>query len=312
MALTENILVAGGAGFIGSHIVETLAKTALPRIVVYDVNATDKRVGNVVSFRGDVFDSDKLLAVMRKEEVSKVISMVGLASISDCRKNPDRSFRLNVSSVHSVLEAMRITDAEHLVFPSTAAVYGDVVEPRVDEGVEPRPTNIYGWHKLAAESLIRGYAEDYGISTTVLRVFNVYGDFLMEQGVISAFVRMALEGKPLVINGGGQLRDFVHLNDVVDAFIKSLGNVAAYQKVINVGSGVGLSINNVAKMVCESFPHTEVVYKPSQNGEYGIFADVSEMRNLLGCKAMDPRVGVPRFIAKCKLTEKRKLLMASA
>jgi UDP-glucose 4-epimerase len=310
--LSENILVAGGAGFIGSHIVGTLAKTALPRIVVYDVNAAEKRVGNVVSFKGDVFDSDRLLAVMRKEEVSQVISMVGLASISDCRKNPNRSFSLNVSSVHSVLEAMRITDAEHLVFPSTAAVYGDVTEPRVDEGVEPRPTNIYGWHKLAAESLIRGYAKDYGINATILRVFNVYGDFLMEQGVISAFVRMALEGKPLVINGGGQLRDFVHLNGVVDAFIKSLGNVAAYHKLINVGSGVGLSINDVAKMVCECFPNTEVVYQPSQNGEYGIFADVSKMRNLLGCKTMDPRVGIPNFIEKCKLSQKRKPLMASA
>jgi UDP-glucose 4-epimerase len=312
MAVSENILVAGGAGFIGSHIVGTLAKTALPRIVVYDVNATEKRVGNVVSFRGDVFDSDRLLNVMRKEEVSKVISMVGLASISDCRKNPNRSFSLNVSSIHSVLEAMRITDAEHLVFPSTAAVYGDVAEPEVDEDVEPRPTNIYGWHKLAAESLIRGYAKDYGINATVLRVFNVYGDFLMEQGVISAFVRKTLEGKPLTINGGGQLRDFVHLNDVVDAFIKSLGNVAAYHKLINVGSGVGLSINDIANMVCECFPSTEVVYKSSQNGEYGIFANVSKMRNLLGCKMMDPRAGIPNFIEKCKISQKRKPLMASA
>lgn len=298
--VSENIFVAGGAGFIGSHIVETLAKTAIPRIVVYDVDAVEKRNGNVVSFRGDVFDSERLLAVMRKEEVSKVIDMVGLASVPACRKDPAKSFNLNVASVQKVLEAMRLADAEHLVFPSTAAVYGDVTEPKVGEDVEAKPTTIYGWHKLAAEALVRGYAKDYGIDTTILRVFNVYGDFLLEQGVISAFVRMALEGKPLTIMGGGQLRDFVHLNDVVDAFIKSLGNAAAYQKAINVGSGIGLSINNIGKMVLESFPDTEIVYKPTQNGEYGIYADVSEMRSLLGCKAMDPRVGVRIFIERTK------------
>lgn len=298
--MSRSILVTGGAGFIGSHIVARLAKTAEPKIVVYDVNAEEKTVGNIVHVRGDVFDSDRLLKVMRREEVSEVIHMVGLASIPDCGKEPDRSFGLNVSSVHSILEAVRKADAESLVFPSTAAVYGDVMEPKVDEGVTPKPTNIYGCHKLAAELLIRGYAEDYGIDTTILRIFNVYGDFLMEQGVISTFVRRALNAEPLLVNGGGQLRDFVHLDNVVEAFVASLGNVEAYQRVINVGSGVGLSINAVAQMVRHVFPDIEVVYNSSMNGEYSIYADVSKMRNLLGCETVNPRVGIPKFIEGCK------------
>ena len=295
-----SILVTGGSGFIGSHIVESLAKTADPRIVVYDVNAKEKTVGKVVNIRGDVFDSEKLLAVMQREEVSEVIHMVGLASIPACTKDPDRSFRLNVSSVHSVLEAMRLNGAKRLVFPSTAAVYGDVAEPKVDEALRPKPTSIYGCHKLAAELLIRGYAKDYGIDTTILRIFNVYGDFLTEQGVISAFVRRALQGKPLIVNGGEQLRDFIHLNSVVEAFIRSLGNAAAFQKIINVGSGLGLSINQIAGIVSEVFPDTEVVYGTPQNGEYSIYADISQMRNLLGCEAMDPRLHIPKYIKKCK------------
>lgn len=294
------MLVTGGSGFIGSHIVEMLAEAAGSKVVVYDVDAVENGVGKAVSVRGDIFDSDRLLGVMREQAVSKVVHMVGLASISDCRENPDRSFRLNVSSVHSVLEAMRVADVEQLVFPSTAAVYGDVAKPRVDEGVEPKPTSIYGWHKSAAESLIRGYAEDYGVKATILRIFNVYGNLLREQGVISTFVRRALEGKPLIVNGGDQLRDFVHLNNVVEAFIRCLDNPAAYQKIVNVGSGVGLSISEVAGMVHEVFPRTEVVYKSLENGEYSIFADVSEMRNILGCEAMDPRVSIPDFVEKCE------------
>ncbi len=148
--------------------------------------------------------------------------------------------------------------------------------------------------------LIRGYAEDYGINTTILRIFNVYGDVLREQGVISLFIRRALEGKPLIINGGEQLRDFVHLNSVVEAFIKSLGNVTAYQQVINVGSGIGLSISDIAAMVRGCFPNTEVVYNSRKNGEYSIYAEISKMENLLGCETVNPKVGIPRFIEKCK------------
>jgi UDP-glucose 4-epimerase len=300
LLLSENLLVTGGSGFIGSYMVENLAKTAESKIVVYDVNALEKKAGRVTSLRGDIFDSERLLAIMRKEEVSKVVHMVGLASISDCRENPDASFRLNVSSVQSVLEAMRIADVERLVFPSTAAVYGVVANPQVDEAAEPKPTSVYGWHKLAAESLIRGYAKDYGVNATILRIFNVYGNLLREQGVISTFVRSALKGLPLTVNGGEQLRDFVHLNNVVEAFAKSLGEAAAYNKVINVGSGVGLSISEVAGMIREAFPDTEVAYRHLGNGEYSIFADVSKMRKLLGLQMIDPKVGIPAFIKRCK------------
>jgi len=298
--MSGNILVTGGAGFIGSCIVDTLSKMSNSPVTVYDINAKEDRAENIISIAGDIFDSDKLLSVMREKEISKVIHMVGLASIPDCRKKPDLSFRLNVASVHNMLEAMRIADAEHLVFPSTAAVYGDVAKPKVDELIEPRPTSIYGCHKLAAELLIHGYAEDYGIDTTVLRIFNVYGDFLKEQGVISHFIRGALEGKPLIVNGGGQLRDFVHLNNVVEAFMKSLDNPSAYREIINVGSGVGLSISEVAGIVREIFSNTEVTVKLLKNGEYSIYADVSKMKRLLGFETIDPRVGIPVFIEECK------------
>ena len=305
MLLSENLLITGGSGFIGSYIVENLAKTAESNIVVYDVNASEKKAGRVTSLKGDIFDSEKLLGIMQKEEVSKVIHMVGLASIADCREKPDSSFKLNVSSVQSVLEAMRIADVKRLIFPSTAAVYGVAANPQVNEAVEPKPTSIYGWHKLAAESLIRGYAKDYGVDATILRIFNVYGNLLREQGVISTFVRRALKSLPLTVNGGEQLRDFVHLNNVVEAFIKSLDNPAVYNKVVNVGSGVGLSISEVAGMIREAFPETEVAYRHLGNGEYSIFADVSRMRKLLGLQMIDPKVGIPAFIKRCKWNQVR-------
>ena len=292
--------MAGGSGFIGSHIVDALSETPESTVVVYDIQARNNKVGNVVGVRGDVFDLDRLVKVMKEQNVANVIHMVGLASIPGCRKSPDVSFRLNLSSVQKMLEAMRISDAEHLVFSSTAAVYGITNGPKVSEGVKPKPTSIYGSHKRAAELLIRGYAENYGIDTTILRIFNVYGDLKMEQGVVSLFVRRALKQKPIILRGGEQLRDFVYLDDVVESFIRSLENVAACQKVINVGSGVGVSIKEVAGMVEESFPEVGVMVEPPVGGEYSIYADVSRMRTVLNCDVVNPRLGIPIFVEKCK------------
>lgn len=301
--LKGNVLITGGSGFIGSRIVKVLDEQAESKIVVYDVQARDEDKGNLVMVQGDIFDSGKLLEVLRSREISSVIHMVGLASIPSCKENPDLSFRLNVSSVQSMLEAMRLCDVERLVLPSTAAVYG-VNGPQVNEKIVPRPTNVYGCHKLAAELLIHGYAISYGFNPTILRIFNVYGDLNKEQGVISLFLRKAIAGEPIMVEGGNQQRDFVFLNDVVDVFLKSLNGTASYRKTINVGSGVGVSIKEIVEMIRQSFPDVEVSYKPPRKGDYSIYADVSRMKDLLGCVATHPKVGIPRFVDECNASVK--------
>ena len=298
------ILVTGGLGFIGSHIVNVLARTPENKILVYDICTEDNKRRNVINLRGDIFDLDRLVRVMRDQEIAKVIHMIGLAYIPDCRKNSEASFRLNVLSVHNILEAMRLSYVERIIFPSTAAVYGVASDPKVGEEAMPRPVNIYGCHKLAAESLIRGYAEDYGFKTTVLRLFNVYGDLEKEQGVVSLFIRMALAGKPIIVKGGEQLRDFVNLRDVVKAFVESVDNPATHQKIINMGSGIGISVREVAGMIQQSFPQVEIKYEPPDRGEYSIYADISRMKNLLAFNTIDPRKGIPTFIEECKQTRK--------
>jgi len=195
-----------------------------------------------------------------------------------------------------MLEAMRLTNVERIVFPSTAALYGVTDHAKVSEEAMPKPMNVYGCHKLAAESLICGYGEDYGFKTTIVRLFNVYGDLEKEQGVVSLFIRRALAGKPIIVKGGEQLRDFVHLRNVVTAFIESINSLGTYQKIINVGS--------VAGMIQQSFPQAEIRYEPPDKGEYSVYADISRMRNLLSFDPIDPRKGIPTFIEECKRTRK--------
>jgi len=196
------------------------------------------------------------------------------------------------------MEAMRLCDVERLVFPSTAAVYGATNGPQVNEKIVPSPTTVYGCHKLAAEMLIRGFAENYGFNSTILRIFNVYGDLNKEQGVISQSLRRTIAGEPIVVKGGDQLRDFVLLNDVVEAFIRSL-NGGAHRKTVNVASGVGVSIREIAEMIMQSFPNAEISYEPAGEGEYSIYADVLRMKDFLGYVATPPKVGIPRFIEEC-------------
>ena len=294
-----NILVTGGLGFLGSHIVNLLAGNS-DTIVIYDIRAKECSSGNIVMVNGDIFDMEHLVNVIRDNDVNKVIHMVGLASISACRKNSNLSFRLNVLSVQNVLEAMRLTDVDRLVFPSTAAVYGIVKDPKVREETIPNPVNIYGFHKLAAENLIKGYNEEYGFNSTILRLFNVYGDLDKEQGVISIFIKRAMNREPLRVYGGDQLRDFIHVNDVANIFSKVLNSSSANRKIINVGTGVGISIKEIAEMVRKVFPNANVVYEKSNEKEYSIYADISLLKSLINVDIADPRIVIPRFIEGCR------------
>lgn len=304
-----NILITGGFGFIGSHIVNALSESSSSKIFVYDVNGKNNinaqnNERNVVRLQGDIFDSERLVETMREGEISDIIHMVGLASIPSCKENPDLSHKLNVASVQAVLEAMRLNGAERLIFPSTAAVYGMTNGPRVNEEAETKPSTVYGSHKLAAEKLILQSSEKHGFKHTILRLFNVYGDLDKEQGVVSLLLRKALSGEPLIVKGGDQLRDFVFLNNVVEAFAKSLNQATSYNQTINVGSGVGLSIKEIAAMIQRSFPQVETKFESATKDEYSIYADITRMKNILGCSTSDPRKRIPKFIEECKNTYK--------
>jgi UDP-glucose 4-epimerase len=309
--MEEKVLVTGGSGFIGSHIVEKLAKRPKTTVVVYDIQAKTSHAQNVVYQNGDILNLRELIRVIRDEEISSIVHMIGRASVPDCRSDPGKSFSLNVMSVQVVLETMRRSDVKGLIFPSTAAVYGQTNGPQINEGALTKPTTVYGYHKLAAESLIKGYAEEYNLDTTILRLFNVYGDLEKEQGVLSIFVKNALARKPLIVKGGKQLRDFVHVDDVVKCFVKALDIDTDFNEPINVGSGVGVSIEEIAEMVHQSFPDVKIELEEAGAKEYSICANTSRLKNLLGCEMTPPKEGIPRFIESCKSNSMNREIKSS-
>jgi len=261
-----NVLVTGGAGYIGSALVERLVSEGYGVVSIDNLSQGDykylvkygesPRVKLVV---GDICDSQKLEGVLREGEgVNAVVHLAAVSGIESCQRNPREAILTNVYGTLNVVEIARKYDVGNVVFASSAAVYGNPVKTPVGEDHPLSPTNLYGVTKLAAEGLLESYHASYGMGTVILRFGNVYGvgAYTHWETVIPKFVRQALSGQPLTIYGDGeQSRDFIHVLDAVEAVILALrderGVVAG--ESFNVGVGKATSVNVIADTVSRIF-----------------------------------------------------------
>jgi len=261
-----NVLVTGGAGYIGSALVERLLGDG-HRVVSID-NLSQGDYECLVNYSGsprlklvvgDICDSKKLEEVLREAEgVNAVVHLAAVPGIEMCQRNPKEAILTNIYGTHNVLEAARKYDIGKVIFGSSAAVYGNPIKTPVGEDHPLSPTNLYGVTKLAAEGLLESYHASYGLDTVVLRFGNVYGVgvYTHWETVIPKFVRQALSGQALTIYGDGkQSRDFIHVLDAVEAVILALrderGVVAG--ESFNVGVGKATSVNVIADTVSRVF-----------------------------------------------------------
>ena len=282
----------GGSGFIGKEICSALAE----RAVIYDV-LPQVSSGRSISVQGDVQDVPSLVKVMKHFEITDVIHLVGLPHIPTCQKSPHKSFGLNLGSVGSALEAMRLSDVKKIIFASTAAVYGKPRSNPVGETSPTNPISTYGYHKLLAEKLIQCYAQNYGLSGLVFRIFNVYGgDFKLHEDAISTFIRNAFDGKPLNVNGGNQIRDFIRIDDVSAALLQAIDLDHEGFEILNLGSGIPMPILAVAEIVRRAFAAKVVLDPRILSSHYNIFADNTKLRSSLKLSPSDPVVGIPDFV----------------
>jgi UDP-glucose 4-epimerase len=293
MAKLMKVLVTGGAGFIGSHVVEGLVGAGC-RVTVLD-NLSTGKLGNIDEslktrqarfVEGDVTDSK----VVRKcvDRVDAVVHLAGVSSVPVSVENPALTYKTNVEGTLNLLNSCVRAKVGKFVFASSCAVYGEPRSLPVKESYGTHPVSPYATSKLQAERLCADFQERKGLKTVILRLFNVYGprQAVSEYaGVITSFVDRARRGLPLVVYGDGtQTRDFVHVRDVVEAFLRVLEEKKAEGQVFNVGYGKAVSVNELAKKVLElanlEFP---IVYKKPREGDLKhMFADVSKANRLLG------------------------------
>lgn len=300
MRKSLRVLVTGGAGFIGSHMIDRLVKDG------YDVRAIDnlstssqdniQRLLNAdkVDFvKGDICDVSQVTKSV--EGVDVVIHFAAVTSVPFSVANPDLTFDINLSGTLNLIQASVQANVGRFVFVSSCAVFGNPEFLPVREEHRTNPISPYASSKLLAERYCMGFCERQLLQGVVLRFFNVYGP---RQGmndhsdVITRFVDRVKQGEPLVVYGdGSQTRDFVSVFDVVDAVSASIKCSDAEGEVFNVGSGKPTSINMLAKTVLElAGVDLMIRYEKSRVGDIkDIYADISKAKKLLG---FEPKVSL--------------------
>jgi UDP-glucose 4-epimerase len=258
----RQVLVTGGAGFIGSHLVERLLAEGAG-VTVLDNLSTGRRE-NVPSdaelVEGDVGDRDAVDSAFARRRFDAVFHIAGQASIRISFANPEIDLRTNVVGTVNVLRGCIEAGVPRLVNASSMTVYGEPDLVPTPEHVPCVPVSYYGVTKLAAEryAQVTGARTDVDLSVTSLRMFNVFGPRQSisnpYQGVLAIFIGNVLRREPITIHGDGrQTRDFVYIDDVTDAWLRVLDDPAAAGTVLNVGSGRETSVNELAESVLAAF-----------------------------------------------------------
>ena len=290
------ILVTGGSGFIGSHVVDKLAEVGFePRI--YDLRPSPHHEpGTVDTVVGDLFDEDALRAAM--EDCDAVVHLAAYADVGVVAELPVDAEECNSRGTLAVLEAARATGTR-VVYGSTIWVYGASGEGVIDEDSPiGLPDHLYTASKLAGEMYCTSYAELYDVPCTILRFGIPYGPRARPSAVIPIFVSKALEGEPLTIAGDGlQTRRFIYVEDLADGVVAAV-QAGADGRVYNLAGDETVTIRELADTVSDLVGGTEIVHTPGRNGDFG-GAVISNERAAeeLGWRASTPlREGVSRYV----------------
>ncbi|MBM3229722.1 NAD-dependent epimerase/dehydratase family protein [Candidatus Parvarchaeota archaeon] len=307
------VVVTGASGFIGAHLCKKLFETTGQAPLNIDIR--EPKAGDLAfckHIKADVRDAARMLECTKG--ASAIIHLAAQTSVQKSLQEPTLDWETNYLGTKNMLEAARKNDVGVFVYASSAAIYGHPKYLPVDEKHPKSPLSPYGMSKLAADELCGKYFEQHGLKTVRLRLFNVYGvgqdPASPYSGVITKFAQKIKDGKPPIVFGdGSNTRDFVHISDVVDAFLacieqkntkkitekgasgsgvygKAYGS-GIYGKAYNIGTGIETSILELAKkMVLVSGKKLGVEFAPTQKGDIAkSVAEVSAARREIGFEA---------------------------
>lgn len=304
--MSQLVLVTGGAGFIGSHVVETLLASGYS-VRILD-NLSSGKLSNLSHLEGpfefvegDICDPKSIAGAMAG--VAAVVHLAAEPSVAKSVEFPLETHQANYVGTLNVLEAMRVSDVKRIVYASSAATYtANNPEPHLETDM-PDPSSPYGLDKLSGEFLLRAYGRLYGLHGTALRFFNIYGERQdpnsAYSGVISIFVNRLKAGQGITIFGDGyQSRDFVYVRDLA-AFITSLVPKNEVPDLMNVGTGTSVTLRDLVEELEGILGiRAEVTFGEPRAGDIMVSrANVGRMRSLWDSPMTPLSIGLARLVS---------------
>jgi UDP-glucose 4-epimerase len=292
--MSEIYLVTGIAGFIGSKLAERLLADGHKVIGIDNLSTgfVDAVPEGAIFIKGDCQDQ-KLIDSLYNFKFDAIFHIAGQSSGEISFDDPVYDLQTNTQSTLQLLKFCHETGCKKFIYASSMSVYGDVEDIAIDESVEPKPKSFYGVGKLASEHYLRIYSEQFGISTTALRLFNVYGPGQnltnLRQGMVSIFLAQALKQGALHVKGAAErFRDFVFIDDVVESFLCARDAEKTGSFVLcNICSGVKTTVGDVVQLISDSFDEEiPIAFEGSTPGDqFGIYGNPALANSAINWKA---------------------------
>ncbi len=292
----KNILVTGGAGFIGSHLCDTLLDKGAGRVVCLDNFFLGKmqnlkealKHDNFVLYRDDARNFGTVQAILDKEKIEVVYNLATIA-LNYSFFNQFDAYMVNVSIANTLLELQKVGAFKTLIHTSSSEAYGTAKYSPMDENHPTDPTTPYAAGKAAADLMIHSFSKVVDLDAAIIRPFNNYGPRQNAEGPLAGIIpatakRIKNGGKPIINGDGEQTRDFIYVKDTVRGLILAYENENTRGQIINLGSGKDISMNNLMKMICDYMGYEgEWEHREDRTSDVRkLCADIDKARNLMG------------------------------
>ena len=303
--LIDNILVTGGAGYIGSHIVEKLVKTN-KNIFIFDNLSTGFKslINKKASFiKGDIKNVTKVRKIIIENNIDSIIHLAAHLKVSEAEQNKKKYSSNNITGTLKLIEACKNSNVRNIIFSSSCSVYGNI-KGAVNEKKKPNPQGYYAYTKYKGEEIVRKYAKKYNYRYAILRYFNVagasnsnkIGEIQRSYGhLIKNLAIQSLKKKPKIFIYGNDyntkdgtcVRDYVHVSDLADIHIKSLSHINAKSKsiVLNCGYGKGYSVLDIVNIFKKMNKKLIIQFAKRRPGDIAqVYADIKKLKKNLKWK----------------------------